>query len=152
MKINLITFLILLYNCSVQAMPICWVNATPVNFGNYRPTANVPTDSEGNIRLKCTDIAHGGLIPIEILLSPGNSKAYVMRALSSATRHQLYYNLYLDPGRHVIWGNNEGDSTALKSKLYVGKENDWPIYGRIFPHQKIPAGQYQDAIVITVNY
>lgn len=129
----------------------CWFTAPPgpVSFGPYSPLDSAPLDSSAAIGIQCNP-GSGGLITVD--LSPGNGTYANRFMLSGAQR--LYYNLYLDAARTVVWGNGTGGTGRFTTNK---PKNDWltlniPVYGRIFPGQDVLPGNYLDTITVTINW
>jgi len=131
----------------------CTVTATPVAFGQYRPTSSVATTTSGTITLVCTQLLT--LLPsYTISLSAGGGSTYGNRRLASGTVF-LRYQLYRDAGRQVVWGDGSGGSstltdTVLLSLLSSGKS--YTVYGAISAGQNVAPGIYTDTILVTVTY
>lgn len=126
----------------VNAMGACSVNASTVAFGNYDVFAATPTDSTGNISVTCdTSTSYS------IALSAG-SGTISARALTG-TSSTLYYNLYTDPARTLVWGDGTAGSTTVSNTAVSGSHT---VYGRIPAGQNVTAGTYSDTLVITVTF
>lgn len=121
----------------------CSVNAQSVNFGNYSPFSSQPTDSAGNIGVTCDVITS-----YSIALSAGGG-TYTARVMTSAG-HLLYYNLYSDIGRNIVWGDGIGGVSSTLSGS--GTSVNHPVYGRIPARQNAYVGSYGDTITVTLNF
>lgn len=120
----------------------CSVNPQSVNFGNYDPFSPSSLDGVGNVSVDCD-----GLITFTISLGTGNGSYDGRFMLNGEDR--LYYNLYIDPVRLLVWGDGNGSSSTVSRLSLV---NDFAIYGRVPARQNIGAGSYTDTIVVTVSY
>lgn len=72
------------------------------------------------------------------------------RRMTSADGHALGYGLYQDAERLVPWGNAQPTAGS-----YVAASNaptELTVYGRIASHQDVPAGDYADSIIATINF
>lgn len=148
------SFLILLFHSEADAAT-CSVVATPVLFGVYVPTAISPVDSNGAITVSCKGT---GNVSYTIALSAGlNGAGYLpRRMLNSAASFLLDYNLYIDAGRTVIWGNGSPSTLIVTDSYRIPGPEDvirtYPVYGRLFPLQAVGVGEYTDVITVTVDY
>lgn len=129
--------------CSFTAIP------GPFSFGPYSPLGPSPLDSAATIGIQCNP-GSSGLISVD--LSPGNG-SYAARFMLSGSE-RLYYNLYLDAARTVVWGNGTGGTGHFTVNKPKG---DWlyatiTVYGRVFPGQDVLPGLYQDTITVTINW
>lgn len=133
----------------------CGVSTSTVPFGSYNPMDGLSQDITGSIALSCTAVA-GLLIPYTVALSPGSSQSFSSRYMLSGM-NRLYYNLYSDALRTVVWGDGSAGSTTVNGTLVLsvlGTVNlTGSIYGRIQANQKTAVpGIYADTIVVTVTY
>jgi len=128
------------------------VTATAVNFGTYNPLSSVANDSTGTVRVVCTlTVALPGSFTVD--LSTGGSGSYAARKLRNGTSN-LLYNLYTDTTHTQVWGNGTGGSVEV-SRTFSGLlaiDRSLTIYGRIAAGQNVPAGTYNDTILVTVTY
>ncbi len=129
----------------------CLVSATPVAFGTFTGSR---IDSTGLIALICE--GNGNNNPYTVALSEGNSHSFIDRFMTNGRGDHLHYNLYVDAGRSIIWGNGQGET-----RLQAGEFN-FPggrpqtarltVYGRL-EHQATPSpGAYGDVITVTVVF
>ena len=136
----------------------CAVSATGVAFGLYDAASTAPTDSVGNVSLRCTHVGGGAVkTNYSITLSAGSSGAYAQRRMRAGTS-LLNYNLFTDATRLQVWGNGTGGSTLVAGSLLVNPGNfavnevSHPIYGRIPPQQAADTGSYSDTILVTLTF
>ena len=136
----------------------CTLSATGVAFGVYDAASTVPTDSAGNVTVRCTHLGGGAVkTSYSIALSTGSSGAYARRQMRAGTS-LLNYNLFDDATRLQVWGNGTGGSTLVAGTLlvnpgnYVINEVSHPIYGRIPPQQAADTGSYSDTILVTLTF
>lgn len=127
---------------SVAAFGACTVNTASVAFGNYDVFAGASTDSTGNISVSCdTSTSYS------IALSAGSGS--ISARTLTGTGSTLYYNLYADPARTLVWGDGSGGSTTVSNTAISGSHT---VYGRIPAGQNVTAGTYTDTLVITVTF
>ena len=123
----------------------CTISATPIAFGAYNVFNTAPVDSVGSLLFNCT-----GAKNVSIEISQGQSGTFQPRALRQGGE-SLYYNLFLDPSRSIVWGNGSGGTQTYVTD--PGKEDvTVTIYGRIPPQQDISHGTYGDSVVVTINF
>lgn len=138
--------------CAPLSLCSCSVTATSVNFGIYNPLSSVANDSTGTVRVVCTlTVALPGSFTVD--LSTGGSGSYAARKLRNGTSN-LLYNLYTDTTHTQVWGNGTGGSVEV-SRTFSGLlaiDRSLTIYGRIAAGQNVPAGTYNDTILVTVTY
>ena len=136
----------------------CQISVTGVAFGTYDPVITVPTDSTGNVRVRCVHLAGGAVrANYTVDLSAGSSNSYAQRQMRSGTA-VLNYNLYNSATRTQVWGNGIGGSVRVSNSLLVNPGNyvenvaDHPIYGRIPAAQAADTGMYTDTILVTMTF
>lgn len=136
----------------------CEISVTGVTFGTYDPVITVPTDSTGNVQVRCVHLAGGAVrANYTIDLSTGSSNSYAQRQMRSGAS-VLNYNLYNSATRTQVWGNGTGGSVRISNSLLVNPGNyvenvaDHPIYGRIPAQQAAETGTYSDTILVTLTF
>jgi spore coat protein U-like protein len=125
-------------------------NVVGVTFGSYDVFSNMPTDAVGNVTYRCIDL---GTDLITIDLNKGNSNSYNSRTLKSGN-DTLNYNLYLDSGKNIIWGDGtEGSNRYGPLNPTNNSDVMLSIYGRISARQiSAKVGNYSDTITITIFF
>lgn len=125
----------------------CTVSATSVNFGAYNVFDTKPNDSTGTITLKC----NGGAKHVSVGLSRGGTLSYALRFMKLL--EPLFYNLYLDASRTVIWGDGSlGTQVDIIGDPPNNKNVELTVFGRIPAGQDVSAGSYSDTVTVIVNY
>lgn len=132
----------------------CSVSATPVSFGSYNPLDATDDASTGTITVNCglPLISLGGSYTID--LSPGSSGNYAQRTLRQGAS-ALNYNLYTSGAKNQIWGDGTGGTNHIVGSIgfsLLYNSQNFQVYGWIPARQNVPAGVYQDAIIVTVTY
>lgn len=143
----------------VQAQSLdCTMSATGVAFGVYDAAVTAPTDSAGNVTIRCTHLGGGAAkTSYSVALSAGGSGNYAQRRMRAGTSY-LNYNLFTDPTRLQVWGNGTAGSTLVAGTLLVNpgrfatNEVSHPIYGRIPAQQAADTGSYSDTILVTLTF
>lgn len=124
----------------------CTITTSPVAFTPYDPVAAAAVDAQGGVTVTCTS---GSPWWIGLGAGGGGPAAGVSRSMSlNASR--LGYELYTDSGRTAIWGNTQPTGFLGTGS---GAVQATPVYGRIAAGQTaVPAGNYADTVVATVNF
>ena len=135
----------LLFASTAADAATCTVSTTSVNFGSYDVFDTSPRDSTGTITLRC----NGGAKDVLIEIDGGGSPYVLFRYMAKGTE-PLYYNLYQNPNRTQLWGENG-------SGQFVGDPPNntdvtVTVYGRIPAQQDVSAGSYSDTVTVTVQY
>lgn len=122
--------------------------ATLVDFGVYNAMMG-DADGSGSINLVCTPDLTAIPVSYSIAIGSGGSGSFNPRRFGAGA-FSLAYNLYVDPARLLIWGDaSAGTSTATG----VCRGNcQVTVYGRIFGGQSVPAMQYRDDVLITLEF
>ena len=108
--------------------------------------------NEANAETQVLITATNGL-PYTVHLDGGhNFQAPDVRGMTVLTSpvDVLTYNLYVDPDRTTIWGDQSFGGTV--SAAGTGVEQQFPIYGRVFGGQNVGAGSYMDLVTVTVLF
>jgi spore coat protein U-like protein len=118
-------------------------------FGTYDVLVTTPLDTAGSIVYRCNQRDHN----IMITLDAGGAASFANRRLVKGSE-QLFYNLYLDAARTVIWGDGSGGTQALFVRNPQGNNQDIavPLFGRIPARQDRGTGTYTDTIIVTLNF
>jgi spore coat protein U-like protein len=128
----------------------CLVGTSSLAFGEYSYIYENKTDAlngSGTISLTCTS----GAAP-KVVLGVGTSGegSSNQRQLSDGSSHLLNYNLFSDSARETIWKSN---TAAVASGLTGdGTAHTMNVYGTIPGAQNKPAGNYADAVPITISF
>jgi spore coat protein U-like protein len=128
----------------------CWVSTSGIAFGAYDVIFDRPRDSTAVIRLGCHDEG-----PQEVRLGLGPSAVsgtvFSRRLARVGGGGSLEYNLFMDPARSLVWGEDASGGPALR---VVVPGRDAPqqvlVYGRVFGGQEPRPGQYTDSVAISI--
>lgn len=128
---------------SVNVVSSCTVSASPISLtADYRATAAGTSD----IAVRCAPNQ-----AFTVALDSGQYAAGpTRRAFDAGARRYLAYDIYADSGRSRRWGDQSTEvvpSTTDSVGLAVLK-----AYGSLASGQEMWAGQYQDMVVVTVNF
>jgi spore coat protein U-like protein len=127
----------------------CTFSGIAIDFGAYSPLNPAPLDTTGSLIFQCNQRDHN----VMITLSRGSGSSFAARRMVSGSS-QLFYNMYLDAGRTVIWGDGSGGSQAylIRNPQPNNQNINIPIFGRILPGQSAKVGNYSDTIVVTMTF
>ena len=134
----------------------CQVSAGTLNFPSYNFLSSFPTDSTATLRISCNIPDQNPRAPLAVTLSigSGTSGSFSQRQMYSLSggSDSLKYNLFTNASYSSILGDGTGSSTTLTQR--VSKSAPWNVvvYGRIPPNQKVPAGQYRDSLIVTIDW
>ncbi|MEX0732659.1 MAG: spore coat U domain-containing protein [Aquisalimonadaceae bacterium] len=132
---------LLMLACPAGVSAACTISNTGLAFEPYNPLGTAAVDGVGTIDIACEqDISYS------ISLGPGQG-SFAERHMTSFSS-ELVYNLYTDANRLIIWGDGTGSTSVVEGST----SGQHAVYGRIPGAQNVPAGQYQDTVVITVSY
>ncbi len=131
----------------------CKIRIRPVNFGVYVPGSSTDVDANGEIRVSCRGKP-----------APGQPNSYILRMdggqtgnpASRAMRNgavNLFYNLFSDAARFVIWGNGSAGTSPVTQFISAKKyKKTHAVYGRVFFGQDPDPGSYADALMVTIEF
>lgn len=124
----------------------CTINATQLDFGNYKPFDNANLDTHSNITVRCDSYTF-----VTVSLSTGNSGTYTNRLILSNS-FNLSYNLYQNSGRTHIWGDGTGNTRTVTKFVRRNRNTTYSVYGRIPGSQSVPPGIYTDNIIAEASF
>jgi spore coat protein U-like protein len=125
----------------------CTVSTTSVSFGSYNVFGTSPTDSTGSVTLNC----NGGAKNVLVEIDRGNGPAVSNRAMNRAVE-LLYYNLYQNAARTIVWGDGAGAPAYSVGDPPNKTDVTLTIHARIPAGQDVSAGSYNDSVTVTVQY
>jgi len=130
----------------------CTISSTAVTFPNYDPIITDTTDPDdsngGAVTVTCTKgtVAHIGL-------GLGASPSGTQRRMKNSGTDYINYQLYQNSGRTTVWGNDSNTWFTPNPAAAPDKNpRTFTVYGRIPSGQDVPAGNYSDTVVATVNF
>jgi len=151
-------FVLACFGASGASALDCTVATTGVSFGVYDATLVTPTDSVGNVTVRCSHAGGGAAkTSYTVALSGGSSGTFARRTMR-AGKSALDYNLFSSAARTQVWGNGSSGSTLVGGSLLVNpgqfttNENVHSIYGRIPALQSPEPGNYADTILVTLSF
>jgi len=137
---------------AVAAEAGCWVSSPGVAFGEYDVIYLQPRDSASVIQIGCL---WGEQEPqdLRVALGPssGSGAIYRRRLERLGGGGGLEYNLFLDPARSLVWGDDSSGGSALRVPgMAATTPLQLMVYGRIFGSQDVMPGYYTDSVPIYV--
>jgi spore coat protein U-like protein len=120
----------------------CGLTLVGVVFGSYDTLSGQNVDSAGSVSVSC-DAGDS----YSIALSPGHG-TMLARQMQGGTS-LLYYNLYTDALRTIIWGDGTSGTATVSAS---GTGGLYTVYGRIPASQNVPAGTYTDTLTVTLTF
>jgi spore coat protein U-like protein len=142
--------LLLLLSQPARAITCTFDTISGLAFGDYNVFSSTPLETSGSIRYSCdTDT---GSETIVIQIDRGSSSAFMPRTLRSGGA-TLEYNLYVDPARLSVWGDNASGTSQYGP--IAPPDNELvtvPVYGRIEALQNARVGSYTDTVVVTIVF
>ncbi|MEY4139790.1 MAG: hypothetical protein RLZZ371_1972 [Pseudomonadota bacterium] len=137
----------------VSAQAACQVRSiSSITIASYDVFSTSPTDGTGSFKVNgCTT----NNTPFTAQLSTGGGTAtFAARTLTKSTEI-LYYNLYKDSARTIVWGDGTGGTSTVSGTGSNGSSTSGTainIYLRIPAEQDVSAGTYTDSITITISF
>ncbi|CQH23936.1 Csu type fimbrial protein [Yersinia enterocolitica] len=126
-----------------------------LNFGNVSSLSTainiVSSQNAGSIIIQCS-----GTPSITLALNSGANTtgniATGRRLLNSSTGEYLFYQVFQDSARSVIWGNGSNGGTAQVITANSTLQQI-VLYAQLFASSSFPtAGNYTDTLLVTVTY
>jgi spore coat protein U-like protein len=127
----------------------CTISTAALAFGSYDPVAtNASTDLDGTgtVTVACTKGASS-----TVGLGLGSNASGSTRRMSDGSSNFLTYELYSDSGRTTVWGNS-GAGLYSPGAAPSKAARNFTVYGRVTSNQDVPAGNYADTVLATVNF
>jgi spore coat protein U domain-containing protein, fimbrial subunit CupE1/2/3/6 len=127
----------------------CTVSTSAVAFGNVDVTAGQAVQGTGSVIVTCTN---GTAWSAAADAGAGSGADLSHRKMASGA-NLLGYSLFTDSSRTQLWGDGVEDATSLFSGTGTGSAQTKTVYGLIPAGQTgVPAGDYADAVQVTVSY
>lgn len=132
---------------TATVLKACAVNANPLAFGTYDPTAATALDATSTLSVLCTV---GTSFTVGLNAGTSTGATVTARKMTSGA-NTLAYALFQEAARTNNWGNTPGTDTPPAVTAPV-LPSTLTVYGRVAPGQNVPAGAYTDTVTVTVNY
>ena len=131
---------------TTNVIAFCSAQTSGIDFGDY---AGSKITSMGTISVRCNQ----GL-PYDIALDSGEHYDGVWRAVGNGG-YRAEYGLY-DPSNDHEWGDSDYGNTYIWGPsvpaLGTGDWSDYPVRGELFADFAVPAGLYEDTVLVTVHF
>jgi len=111
-------------------------------FGAYNTLSASSLDGAGSVSVTC-DVTSS----FQVALNKGQG-SFAARQLQSGA-NVLYYNLYTDALRSLIWGDGTVGTALLSGS---GTAVTYTVYGRIPGGRIFRPGSYGDSITVTLDF
>lgn len=134
------------YGYAAASSANCMVSASPINFGVYNPLTTEAALTSSVFNVNCEN--NQAVYTIKIL--PEDAARVRDRQLNNSkagSNDKLVYNLFLDAGRNLYFGDGTGGTSA-----FSGSGTTLPIYARIAPRQKVGVGSYTNTLNFEVTF
>ena len=139
----LIPFLVI-WQVSAPAAAGCDASVSLVDFGQL--DLDEGDNVSGEVTVICDEPG-----PFSVAISPGNG-SYGERKMRGGDGNELRYNLFVDPGRRLIWGDGVSAGTkTIRGESDGRRPLTIPIYGKVPPRQSVLTGAYSDNLLVTVE-
>jgi spore coat protein U-like protein len=129
---------------AVEATASCSVDLEPVAFGTIDITRNEA--GTGKVKVTCDQ---PGSYFVGIGTGSGGQGG---RRMEGPNGSRLDYDLYLDPGHQVVWGDGVSTGQAASGSNDGSKADTYTIHGLVPAQPGKPAGSYVDSLVVTVEF
>jgi spore coat protein U-like protein len=129
----------------------CSVKDSVILFPAYDVFGKAPVDAVGELRYTCAPNQKNVTPTIRITFGPAAGGGFVRTMLHGPDT--LKYNLYLDAGRTLEWGDGSaGTGAYVGACCAVGKFATMSVYGRIPAGQDVSAGTYVDSLLLSIEF
>lgn len=136
---------------ATSARAECSVESGAIVFPVYDVYGTAPLDAVGSLRYKCSSDQQGITTTIRIIFDGAVHGGFARTMKLGADT--LKYNLYLDQGRTVVWGDgSDGTRAYVGACCAVGKFATLNVYARIPPGQDVAGGNYADTVLVRLEF
>ena len=128
----------------------CSVSVAGVGFGVYNPLAFGPQNAVGSVTVACGQFF--GSYTLALSAGSNGGGEFAGRRLWAGSG-LLAYQLFIDAGRAVVWGDGSGGSAVVSSATCLATcRSTYTVYGRVPARQPAGPGDYTDTMTVTVMY
>ncbi len=127
----------------------CTISTVALAFGSYDPVvanASANLDGTGTVVVACTKGATA-----TIGLGNGSNYSGGVRRMGNGGSEFLSYEVYHEAARTTVWTNTGGGLLSTGAAPSKAARN-FTVYGRVTSNQDVPAGNYSDTVVASVNF
>lgn len=142
---------------AAQAAASCSISVGQLAFGVYDTLATSPTDTAGSLLVSCTPGVSDPLTTSYTITVAGTGVASdAVRSISQGV-HRLYFQVYKDAARSMVWGNGAGagagvaGSVSSPSALLTATRSH-TAYARLPAAQRVAPGLYTGSLLVTIEY
>lgn len=122
---------------------------TLVDFGPYN-AVDGHRDGIGQVQLLCVpDLLSGPTVSYQLSVGAGVAGSFNPRQLRAGA-NGLNYNLFRDSARTLVLGDGTPGTGRVAGSCAATCAVI--VYGRIFGGQWVPAGQYRDDVLVTLDF
>ena len=128
----------------------CTISTGALAFGAYDPivtNASANLDGTGTVTIACTK---GATTTLELGLGANATGSTRRLSDGAGTPSYLTYEIYSNVGRTTVWGTGVDAVTPAAAPSKTAR--NFTAYGRVAGNQDVPAGNYTDTVVATVNF
>lgn len=136
------------FTVTANVLAKCTIAATALAFGDYDPTAAVPTDATSTITVKCNRNRDYNVLLNAGTFSGATVTTRKMTGPEAATG--LSYALYREATHTDNWGLTIGTDTVASTGN--GADQTHTVFGRIPINQFVQDGAYTDTIIATIDF
>ena len=134
---------------SANVIRKCTISADPMNFGSYDPVqanATAPLDGQATVTVACTKGTS-----VEIGMDSGQNAQTNNRRMSGGGANYLGYEIYKDSSRTDVW--RDTSTGMLDGGVAPSRDpRQFVAYGRVAGGQDVPEGNFQDTVLVTVDF
>jgi len=131
----------------------CNVSVTSLSFGAYDVFDPLPNDSMATIQVSCDFSVQVGNPDVVVAIGPSlTSGGFYPRQMRTASGDRLNYNLFIDPGATIIWGDGVAGGEIVKLKNMKNKTATLQVYGRLPAGQDVGVGSYTDSVTVFLDW
>lgn len=135
---------------TAQVLGGCTVSASELNFGNYTGGASLTT-GQATITAHCA-AGQAYVIGLNEGSYPGATTTS-RRMVTAGGADTLSYGLYIDAADTLNWGNSfDGATQNVVEGVGTGSDQTIPVYGKIDAGQYVQPGQYEDTVLVTLQF
>lgn len=150
-RFNKALAVMLLLGAAPASFAACNVSVTSLSFGDYDVFDPMPNDSMATIQVSCIFFLRNPDVMVSIGPSQ-TSGGFYPRQMRSASGDRLNYNLFIDPGATIIWGDGVAGGEIVRLKNMKNKTATLQVYGRLPAGQDVGVGSYTDSVTVFLDW
>jgi spore coat protein U-like protein len=138
----------------------CTINSTGLSFSVYDPLSPSPLDSVGKITISCKEMTQPKTDTVPYAISIFGGTGRTGRREMRGGADVLLYGLYNSPVRSqaTLWGDGTAGTVVVTGVAgpFPQRGQDFvtvhSVYGRIDAGQDVAVGQYDDSVVVRLDF